>query len=68
MSFRYIPNPTKVLAKHIALGGEEVQRTKGKIVAGDPAELDVISLKGNYRNSHFKINLNLTVISKCQRS
>ena len=37
----------------MALGKENVERIKGKIVAGDPAELDVIKLKGNFRISNF---------------
>ena len=47
--FRYVPNPTKILAKLKAqqLRGE-IETIEGKIVAGDPAELDVVDVKGQF--------------------
>ena len=38
----------------MALGRGKVDQIKGKIVAGDQAELDVISLKGNFRIYDFR--------------
>ena len=48
-NFRYVPNPTKVLTELVAFGKGKVEQIRGIIVAGDPAELDVFSLKGNFR-------------------
>ena len=49
MFFRYVPNPTKVLAE-LLYGPKHSQHAldvvKGKIVAGDPADLDVLVTKG----------------------
>ena len=50
MFFRYVPNPTKVLAELLygpkQHGNNALDVVKGKIVAGDPADLDVLVAKG----------------------
>ena len=42
--FRYVPNPTKVLADLWQKGHEYPEMVSGKIVAGDAVELDVLTL------------------------
>merc|ERR1719219_806422 len=42
----YVPNPTKVLAE--LLGEHALDVVEGKVVAGDPATLDVIDAGGDF--------------------
>ena len=44
---RYVPNPVKVLAEIKASGGD-IDTVEGEIVAGDAADVDVVSMKGNF--------------------
>ena len=59
MFFRYVPNPTKVLAEllygpkhldaieaHSQHGQHALDVVKGKVIAGDTANLDVLVAKG----------------------
>ena len=43
---RYVPNPVKVLAEIKAKGGD-IETVEGEIVAGDAADVDVVSMRGN---------------------
>ena len=52
---RYVANPKKVL-RQLLLGGKYPEVTKGKIVAGDAVELDVLdnlSIEGNIEKKGF---------------
>ena len=57
----YVANPKKVL-RQLLLDGEYPEVTKGKIVAGDPVELDVLdslSMKGIIEK---KVSVTSTII------
>ena len=51
---RYVPNPVKVLAEIKANGGD-IETVEGEIVAGDAADVDVVSMKGNTIKSLSKL-------------
>lgn len=46
LCYRYISNPTEVLAK-LKVKGETIPKAHGKIIAGDPQELVMLNLKRN---------------------
>ena len=45
--YRYISNPTEILAE-LKAKGQSIPKAHGRIVAGDPAELIMISMAGKY--------------------
>ena len=45
---RYISNPTETLAE-LKAKGQSIPKAHGRIVAGDPAELIMISMAGKYQ-------------------
>ena len=45
--YRYISNPTETLAE-LKAKGQSIPKAHGRIVAGDPAELIMISMAGKY--------------------
>ena len=59
VSYRYVPNPAKALGNILAGGGPKPEVVEGEIVAGDPAELDVLaSLFPNGFGNQFPIDKN----------
>ena len=45
-TFRYVPNPVKVLAEIKAKGGN-IETVEGAVVAGDAGDINVVRMNGN---------------------